>query len=205
MEDILDVYEIPYAPQFPVVCFDETTKQLVEHVREPLPASPGTPRRVDDEYKRCGTANIFTAVEPLTGNVVIEATERRASVDCARFLKRVLDKEYPDATRVVFVMDNLSTHTLACLYEAFEPDEARRLAKRMEIHYTPRHGSWLNIAEMQISVVARQCLDQRISSLAELRRTLKKWHQSRAPVTISWQFTSEKARIKLRRLYPSFQ
>jgi hypothetical protein len=205
MEDVLDVYETPHDPQFPVVCFDETTKQLVEHVRVPIPASRRAARRVDDEYKRCGTANIFTAVEPLTGNVIIEVTERRASIDCAHFLKRVIDEEYPDATRVVFVMDNLSTHTLACLYEAFDPSEARRLAKRMEIHYTPKHGSWLNIAEMQISVVARQCLDQRIGSLTQLRRTLKKWLESRDPVTISWQFTTERARIKLRRLYPSFQ
>lgn len=204
MEDVLDVYERAYHPMFPVVCFDETSKQLVDHVRKPLPANAKTPHRVDDEYKRCGTANIFTAVEPLTGDLIIQATEHRTSVDCAYFLKRVID-HYPEATRVVFVMDNLSTHTPACFYEAFDPAEARRLSKKIEIHYTPKHGSWLNIAEMQISVLSRQCLDQRIPSLAQLRRILSAWQDARKVTTVSWQFTTENARVKLQRLYPSLQ
>jgi transposase len=169
------------------------------------PATPETPRRVDDEYKRCGTANIFAAVEPLTGSLIVQATERRASIDCAHFLKKVIDEGYPEATKVVFVMDNLSTHTPACLYEAFAPAEARRLVKKIEIHYTPKHGSWLNVAEIQFSVMARQCLDQRIGSLAQLIRILRAWQDSRKPTTVSWQFTTENARIKLCRLYPPTQ
>lgn len=205
MEDVLDVYERPYDPAFPVVCFDETSKQLVDHTRSPLPAGPERPFRVDDEYRRCGTANIFVAIEPLTGNLICNATEHRASVDCARFLRRLVDEGYPDATRVVLVMDNLSTHTPACFYEAFDPEEARRLTKKIEIHYTPKHGSWLNIAEMQISVMARQCLDQRISSLPSLRGKLSAWENSRKLTTISWHFRTDDARVKLHRLYPSCQ
>lgn len=205
MEDVLDVYERAYDPAFPVVCFDETSKQLVDHTRARLPASAGQPCRVDDEYRRCGTANIFVAIEPLTGNLICKATEHRASVDCARFLKQVVDEGYPDATRVVLVMDNLSTHTPACFYEAFDPEEARRLTRKIEIHYTPKHGSWLNIAEMQISVMARQCLDQRIASLQALRGKLSAWQRGKRPAPVSWQFTAEDARVKLRRLYPSIQ
>lgn len=205
MEDVLDVYERPYNPAYPVVCFDETSKQLVQHVRPPVAPARGRARRVDDEYKRCGTANIFTAVEPLTGNVIVEATERRASTDCAWFLKCLIDDVYPDATRIVLVMDNLSTHTPAAFYETFPPAEARRLATKIEAHYTPKHGSWLNIAEMQISVIARQCLDRRIPSLPQLRRELNAWRKARNDSPVSWQFTASRARIKLRRLYPSFE
>ncbi len=205
MEDVLDVYERPHNPALPVVCFDETTKQLVEHVRQPLPATPTAPRRVDDEYKRSGTANIFVAVEPLTGNLLIEASEHRTSVDTARFLKRLADDIYPDATRIVLVNDNLSTHTAGCFYEAFSPGEARRLANRFEIHYTPTHGSWLNVAEIQISVIARQCLAQRIGSIGQLRRQLIAWLATRKTAPVAWQFTTSDARTKLRRLYPSLQ
>jgi hypothetical protein len=205
MEDVLDVYERPYDPAFPLICFDESSKQLVQHTRTPLPLEAGIPRRVDDEYRRCGTANIFLAVEPLAGRLVINATEHRASIDCAKFLKHLIDIEYPDANRLVLVMDNLSTHTPACFYEAFEPAEARRLTRKLEIHYTPRHGSWLNIAENQFSVIARQCLDQRIGSLAQLRSELRAWQASRKTTPISWQFTADDARVKLRRLYPSCQ
>ena len=169
-----------------------------------LPATKKRPRRADDEYKRCGTANVFVAVEPLTGNLITQATAHRASIDCAHFLKQIVE-DYPEAARVVLVMDNLSTHTPACLYEAFEPQEARRLAQKLEIHYTPKHGSWLNIAEIQISVMARQCLDQRIGSLAQLRRTLRAWENTRRATLVSWQFKTEDARVKLRRLYPSLQ
>lgn len=205
MEDVLDVYERPYNPAYPVVCFDETSKQLVQHVRTPLAPARGRVRRVDDEYKRYGTANIFTAVEPLTGNVIVEATERRTSTDYASFLKRLIDDVYPNATRIVLVMDNLSTHTSAALYEAFPPAEARRLVTKIDVHYTPKHGSWLNIAEMQISVIVRQCLDRRIPSLRQLRRELDAWRKTRNDTPVSWQFTTSRARIKLRRLYPLFQ
>jgi len=205
MEDVLDVYERPYNPAFPVVCFDETSKQLVDHANVPIPAQRGQLRRVDDEYRRRGTANIFVAVEPLAGNVVLQATEHRASTDCAKFLKKLIDTEYSQATKIVLVMDNLSTHTPACFYEAFDPEEARRLTEKLEFHYTPRHGSWLNVAEMQISVIARQCLDRRIASLSTLRRELRAWHKDHTPSPVHWQFTNAQARIKLRRLYPSFQ
>lgn len=205
MEDVLDIYERPHNPALPVVCFDETSKQLVEHTRTPLPVAKGTARRIDDEYRRCGTANIFVAVEPLTGKVVTKVTERRTAVDCAQFLQHLADEVYPDVEQIVLIMDNLNTHKPASLYEAFEPAEARRLAKRFEWHYTPKHGSWLDVAEMQISVIARQCLDQRIGTLKQLRRILNAWHETRKTVPVCWQFTNDKARIKLRRLYPATQ
>ena len=202
MEDVLEVYHRPYDANRPQVCVDETSKQLLDHVRVPVPAKPGVCARVDDEYRRCGTANIFLAVEPLTGRVVTEATDQRAFVDFAHFLRRLADDVYPAAERIVLVMDNLSTHTPAALYEAFEPDDARRLTKKFEIHYTPKHGSWLNIAEIELSILARQALDQRISSLDGLQTILRAWHAQRAPVSVRWRFTTADARIKLRRLYP---
>jgi transposase len=202
MEHVLDVYHRPYDPRRPQVCVDETSKQLLEHVRAPLPPAPGVSTRVDDEYRRCGTANIFLAVEPLTGRVITEATERRTSVDFARFLRQLSDEKYPDAERIVLVMDNLSTHSLASLYEAFEPHEAHRLAERFELHFTPKHGSWLNVAEIQLSVLARQALDQRVDSLSRLHAILTAWHAQRTPVPVRWRFTTADARIKLLRLYP---
>jgi len=204
MEDVLDVYERPYDPAFPVVCLDETSKQLVEHVKAPVAPNSGQGRRVDDEYKRCGTANIFLATEPLRGKTILEATERRTAVDFAHFVKEVLDA-YPRATRVVLVMDNLNTHTAASFYEAFPPKQARRMTERLEIHYTPKHGSWLNVAEIQLSVLARQCLDRRIASLRKLRRELTAWQTARKNTPVAWQFTTDKARVKLQRLYPSTQ
>jgi len=203
MEDVLDLYHLPYDPKSPMVCMDEASKQLVAHVRVPVPARPGQPRRVDDEYRRCGTANIFLAVEPLTGLVLVEATERRAFVDFARFVRHLVDDIYPDADRVRLVMDNLSTHGTAALYEAFEPEEARRIALKLDIHYTPKHGSWLNIAECQLSVLARECLDQRIPSLAILKELLADWTDQHLPSIVWWQFTTEDARVKLHRLYPT--
>jgi transposase len=203
MEDVLEVYHRPYDPRFPQVCLDETSKPLLDHVRVPLRPKPGVPLRVDDEYRRCGTTNIFLAVEPLVGRVVTEPTEKRAFVDFALFLRRLADEVYPSAERIVLVMDNLSTHTPAALYEAFEPEEARRLTKKFEIHYTPKHGSWLNIAEIQLSVLARQALDQRIASMIDLRTTLDAWHAQRAPSPVRWRFSTEAARSKLRRLYPA--
>lgn len=202
MEDVLDVYHLPYDAQRPVVCFDETSKQLVEHTRRPIPASPGVDARVDDEYRRCGTANIFLATEPLTGRVVLEATEHRSAVDCAKFLQYLADNVYPRASKILLVSDNLNTHTAASFYEAFPPVEARRLTARFEMHHTPKHGSWLNIAECQLSVLGRQCLDRRIGSIDELQKLTAAWGRERKGNCINWQFTTAGARIKLRRLYP---
>jgi hypothetical protein len=205
MEDVLEVYHRPYDPKRPQVCIDETSKQLVEHVRHPLPAAPGTPAREDDEYKRCGTANVFLAVEPLTGRTVTEATEHRKRTDFAHFLRDLCDGPYREADKVVLVLDNLNIHGLASLYEAFPPAEARRLVEKLEVHFTPKHGSWLNMAEIELSVLSRQCLDQRIASIADLRVQLDLWrtaHSAQAR-TIKWRFTTDEARIKLRRLYPS--
>lgn len=165
------------------------------------------PERVDDEYKRCGTANIFLCVEPLTGDTIVRATEHRTKKDFAHFIRDLCDGPYRDAEKLVFVMDNLNTHSPASLYEAFSPAEARRLVERLEIHYTPKHGSWLDIAEIEISVLARQCLHQRIGSLPELKGILKDWKKQRnaEPRAISWRFTTEDARIKLGRLYPTLE
>ncbi len=205
MEDVLEVYHRPYDAQRPLVCMDETSKQLLEHVRTPIPAAPGQLARIDDEYRRCGTANIFLAVEPLTGRVVLEATEQRRSVDFAQFLRRLSDDAYPQARRIVLVLDNLSTHSLASLYEAFEPPEARWLVERFELHFTPKHGSWLNIAEIELSVLARQALDQRIASLPRLRAVLAAWLAQRSDAPVRWRFTTADARIKLLHLYPDTQ
>jgi hypothetical protein len=202
MEDILEVYHRPHDALRPVVCFDETSKQLVEHTREPLPARPGTRLRVDDEYKRRGTANVFLAVEPLTGEVILSPTERRTARDCAEFLRYLADEVYPEAARIILVCDNLNTHTAACLYESFQPEEARRLTERFEIHHTPKHGNWLNVAECELSVMSRACLSQRIGSIYALHRILTAWIQSRKVKSVNWQFTTERARVKLRRLYP---
>ena len=205
MEDVLDVYHRPYDPLRPVVCFDETSKQLLEHVRVPIPAKRNHPRRVDDEYRRCGTANIFAAFEPLTGNTLIEATPMRDFIHTAHFLRRLSDEVFQNADKIVLVMDNISSHNFGCFYAAFEPDEARRLVQRFEIHNTPTHGSWLNVAEILLSVLARQCLDQRIETMTELQRLIDTWLASRHGVTVDWQFTTADARIKLRRLYPATQ
>jgi hypothetical protein len=214
MEDVLDVYHLPLDPTRPVVCFDETSKQLVKDIHEPLAARPGKPAqgkesakpgkiaREDDQYVRCGTANIFLAVQPLTGIVVTQATERRTAFDCALFLRYLADEVYPDASKLLLVSDNLNTHTAASFYEAFAPDEARRLTTKFEMHHTPKHGSWLNIAECQLSVLSRQCLDQRIASLTQLQHILPAWQRSRKVSPTKWQFTTAAARIKLRRLYP---
>jgi hypothetical protein len=203
MEDVLEVYHRPYDPARPQVCLDETSKQLLEHTRIPIAAKRGTPARVDDEYKRCGTANIFAAVEPLTGKCCIEVTEHRTAIDMAQFLQRLSEEVYPTAKVIVLVLDNLNVHALSCLYEAFEPAEARRLVERFEIHHTPKHGSWLNVAEIFLSTMSLQCLDQRIGSLADLQSTIDAWWASRSRGKVSWRFTTADARIKLRRLYPS--
>jgi hypothetical protein len=207
MEDVLEVYAKPYDSSRPVVCVDEGGKQLIGDVREPLPVRPGSPAKQDSEYVRGGMANLFVAVEPLAGWRHVEVTERKTSIDFARFLHVLADEHYADAATIVLVCDNLSTHTPAALYEAFAPAEARRLAERFEWHYTPKHGSWLNVAEMELSVLARQCLDRRIPDLATLRREVAAWERTRnaAVVTIDWQFTAADARVKLKGLYPTYQ
>jgi len=207
MEEVLDVYARPYNPQRPQVCIDEGGKQLLGDVRAPLPVRPGTPRREDYEYERQGMANLFMVFEPLAGTRRVEVTERKTNADFARLLRRLVDEWYPEAETIVLVLDNLSTHTPAALYQAFEPALARRLAEKMEWHYTPKHGSWLNVAEMELSVLARQCLDRRIPDLATLGREVAAWQQTRnAAVTkVDWQFTTADARIKLKRLYPTIE
>ncbi len=203
MEDVLEVYHRPYDPQRPQVCLDETSKQLLQHTRVPIAAKRGVPARVDDEYKRCGTANIFAAVEPLTGSCLVQATEHRTAVDMARFLRRISDEMYSNAAVIVLIMDNLNIHGLHCLYEAFEPSEARRLTERFEVHHTPKHGSWLNVAETFLSTLSIQCLAQRIDSIRQLQNALAAWKAARVKGKVNWRFTTKDARIKLSRLYPS--
>jgi hypothetical protein len=207
MEDVLEVYHRDYDPARPVVCLDETSKQLVGETRPPVAAAPGRPERVDHEYERRGTANLFMVTEPMVGRRHVKVTERRTAADFAGLIRELADVWYPDAERIVLVMDNLNTHRLASLYEAFPPEEARRLAERLEVHHTPKHGSWLNIAEIELSVLGRQCLDRRIGSVKELRKEVAAWERqrNRAYGTVDWQFTTKDARKKLKRLYPSFQ
>jgi len=206
MEDVLEVYQRPYDAQRPVVCMDECSKQLIGEVREPLPPKPGHVAKEDSEYERLGTANVFMAVEPLAGQRTTQVTERRTRVDWARFVQLLLTTVYPLAEKVVLVMDNLNTHGIASLYETFAPDVARALAVRLEIHYTPKHGSWLNMAETELSILARQCLDRRIDDRDLMAREVAVWEADRnaADARINWQFKTADARIKLKRLYPSF-
>lgn len=204
MEDVLEVYTRPYDERFPQVCLDEKSKQLVGDVREPLPACPGRGARHDYEYKREGTANLFIVSEPLGGWRHLTVTERRTKLDWARCIKELVDVHYPEAEKVVLVMDNLNTHTPAALYEAFTPSEARRIACKLEIHYTPKHGSWLNMAEIELSVLARQCLDRRIPDREDLAEEVGAWEAERNATesSIEWRFTTANARLKLRHLYP---
>jgi DDE superfamily endonuclease len=207
MEDVLAVYQRDFDPQRPVVCLDEASKQLVAQTRAPVPAAPGQPARVDYEYERKGTVNLFLATEPLVGRRWVRVTDRRTAVDFAQTVRWLVDEQYPEADRVVLVMDNLNTHKPASLYEAFSPAEARRLVERLEIHFTPKHGSWLNIAEIEFSLLQRQCLDRRLASKEALTRQVAAWQRqrNRAGGTVDWQFTTRDARTKLKRLYPSIQ
>jgi hypothetical protein len=207
MEDVLDVYHRPYDPRRPVVCMDEASKQLIGEVRDPLPTRPGQVQKYDSEYKRLGTANIFMAVEPLAGQRTVRVTDRRTKLDWAEFIRHLLEDVHADADLVVLVMDNLNTHSIGSLYEAFEPDKARSLASRLEIHHTPKHGSWLNMAETELSVLCRQCLDRRIDRQETMTKEIAAWEDERNAnkSTIDWQFTTADARIKLKRLYPSYQ
>ncbi len=204
MEDVLDLYHRPYDPRFPLICMDESNKQLVGEVTEPIAAAPGHARLVDHEYVRHGVAEIFLEVEPLAGRRHVAVTERRTRVDWAQFIKGMLEERYPEAEKVRLVMDNLNTHSAASLYEAFAPEEARRLTQRLEIHYTPKHGSWLNIAEIEFSALKIQCLDRRIPEIGLLRAEIAAWEADRnnTIARIDWQFSTADARIKLKRLYP---
>ena len=207
MEDVLEVYHLPYDPRYPVICMDESSKQLIGEVREPIPCVPGHVARMDDEYVRNGVAEIFMEVEPLSGKRHVAITERRTRKDWASQIKEMLDERYPNAVKVRLVMDNLNTHSIASLYEAFDPMEARRLAERLDIHYTPKHGSWLNMAEIELSVLSQQCLDRRIPDRETLVQEVAAWEKARSQgkCKVNWQFTTEDARIKLTRLYPSIQ
>ena len=204
MEDVLSVYARIYDPRRPVVCMDEKPYQLLAHARDPIPAVPGRDLREDSEYVRHGTCSIFVWVEPLAGWRRVEALQRRTRLDWAGQVKAMLTVDYPEAEKVVLVMDNLNTHGVASLYEAFEPAEAFALAQRLEIHHTPKHGSWLNIAEIELSALTRQCLDRRISDLDVLNTELAAWQAATNADQrqVDWQFTTADARIKLRHLYP---
>lgn len=207
MEDVLEVYKRPYDPKRPVVCLDETSKQLVGEVAKPAPAAPGQVAHYDYEYVRNGVANLFMISEPLAGQRDVEVTARRTKKDWAECVRKIADEMYPDAERIVLVEDNLNTHTPASLYEAFAPAQAKRLADRFEFHYTPKHGSWLDMAEIELGILGRQCLSRRIDNIDDLRRETKAWEATRntAKTKVNWQFTTEGARIKLKRLYPSIE
>jgi hypothetical protein len=207
MEDVLEVYQRPYDPLRPLICMDETSKQLVGETRAPLRSAPGTPARYDAEYVRHGVANLFLFSEPLTGKRCVRVREQRTMQDWAYVMREILNTIYKDAERIVLVMDNLNTHTPASFYAAFPPEEAKRLAERLEIHYTPKHGSWLNMAEIELSILARQCLDRRIPNQDRLHHEVAAWaaKRNRARTKIKWQFKTKDARIKLYQLYPSIQ
>jgi hypothetical protein len=205
MEDVLEVYHLPYNPTYPVVCMDESNKQMIGEVMEPIPCAPGQPARIDHEYVRHGVAEIFMEVEPLAGKRHVAVLEHRTRKDWAMQIKQMLDKRYPKAVKVRLVMDNLNTHNLAALYETFEPEEARRLVERLDIHYTPKHGSWLNMAEIELSVLKGQCLDRRIPDMVTMQTEIAAWEKDRnnSARKINWQFKTSDARIKLKRLYPN--
>ena len=205
MEDVLEVYKQPYDEKKPVVCLDEASRQLLEETRTPLPLQPGQPTLYDYEYIRKGVGNLFMLFEPLARWREVAVTERRTAQDFAQCMRYLADVRYPDAEKIILVMDNLNTHSLSSLYATFEPEEARRLCERFEIHYTPKHGSWLNMAELEISVMSRQCLGQRIGSLAAMSGEVQAWVSQRNSQkgTVQWHFTTADARIKLRHLYPN--
>lgn len=205
MEDVIEVYHRPHDPDRPVVCVDETSKQLIIETRMPIPAKPGQPRRTDYEYKRNGTANLFMMFAPLEGWRHVKVTDRRTALDYAQMLKELSDTHFPQATKIVLVQDNLNTHKPASLYEAFPAKEARRLTERFEWHYTPKHGSWLDMAECELSVLASQCLARRIPDKDTLTREVAAWQKLRNAkhAKADWHFTTADARIKLKRLYPT--
>ena len=207
MEDVLETYRQPYSADEPVVCMDEVSVQLIGETRSGIPMKPGEPERCDYECVRNGTANIFMVCEPLKGFRQVTVTERRTRMDWAKLIRDVVDVIYPHAKRIKLVMDNLNTHGFASLYETFEPVEARRIMKRLDIIHTPKHGSWLNMAEIELSVLTRQCLSRRMGDVVELKREVKAWESGRnqSQTGVDWHFTAEDARIKLKRLYPKVQ
>lgn len=207
MEDVLEVYTRPFDAQRPQVCMDEVSKQLVGETRTPIPAAPGEPERCDYEYVRKGVANLFLFFEPLAGWREVKVTQRRTMVDWAEAIRELVDVHYAAAEKIVLVMDNLNTHHIGSLYEAFPPEEAFRIAQKLEIHYTPKHGSWLNMAESELSILSRQCLNRRIAHTERLRREVTAWKNERnqAVTPMRWRFGTEDARIRLARLYPSLQ
>lgn len=204
MEDVLEVYQRPYDPARPVVCLDETSRQLIEETRVPLPAQPGKAAKMDYEYRRNGVVDLFMMFEPLAGVRHVEVTDSRKREDFALCVKKLVDIDYPDCERVVLVMDHLNTHSVASLYTAFPPEEARRLADKLEIHYTPKHGSWMNMAEIEIGVLSRQCLSRHIPAREQIISEVTVWCNNRnlSHSSVSWQFTTADARIKLKSLYP---
>jgi hypothetical protein len=203
MEKVLDVYRRPYDPKFPVICMDESPRQLIDEVKTPIPAAPGRPARHDYEYKRHGVCNVFMANEPLAGKRMVKITERKTKQDWACFIAEI-EGRHNDAEKITLVMDNLNTHNPGSLYEAFPPDQAKKLWDRFEFVYTPKHGSWLNMAEIELNVLIRQCLNRRIPEMATVTTEVEAWqnHRNTQNATINWQFTTKDARIKLKRLYP---
>jgi hypothetical protein len=205
MEQVLDIYKRSYDPDAPVVCMDESPKQMIKETRMPIAMKPGSHAKVDFEYERCGVANVFIASEPLKGKRYVEVVETRTKLDWAIFIKRIADEWYKSAKKIILVMDNLSTHNASALYETFSPKEAKRIWDRFEFVYTPRHGSWLNMAEIELNVLMGQCLNRRISNIKTIREEVKAWenHRNKKKAVINWQFTTQDARIKLKRLYPT--
>ena len=207
MEDVLDVYHLPYDPNYPVVCFDESSKQLVAEKRITVPAEPGQLERYDYEYQRNGVRNLFLFFSPLASWRHVKVTKQRTHLEWAYCMKDLVDFHFPQANRIRIIQDNLNTHNPAFLYEVFEPAEAKRIIDKLDFHFTPKHGSWLNMAEIEFSVLSRQCLDRRIGDAASLIQEITSWEENRNRVeaTVNWQFTTEDARIKLKKLYPSFE
>jgi transposase len=205
MEKILEIYKRPYDPRYPVVCMDETPKQLIKETRMPIKAKPGSLEKYDYEYVRCGVCNIFMANEPLTGKRFTKVTERKTNSDWAEYIKEIAD-QYPDAEKIILIMDNYGTHKPGALYEAFSPEEAKKLWDRFDFVYTPKHGSWLNMAEIELNVLMGQCLNRRIDNIEEVKKETRAWETARnnKEAKINWQFETEYARIKLKRLYPTF-
>lgn len=206
MEQVLDIYKMPYNENFPVVCMDESPKQLIKETRIPVAMKPGQAARVDFEYERCGVVNIFLASEPLKGKRYVDVTERKTKIDWAEFIKKIADEWYKDAQKIILVMDNLATHKASALYETYPPKEAKRIWDRFQFIYTPKHGSWLNMAEIELNVLMGQCLKRRIDTIQTIKKEVTAWqiHRNNRKCTINWQFTNSAARIKLKRLYPTY-
>jgi len=205
MEDVLEVYKRPYDEAHPLICMDESSKQHVKEVRDPISVKPGSPARHDSEYERNGVSNVFMFFEPLAGKRYVEVTDRRTAIDWAEQIRDLVDVRYRDAKRITLVMDNLNTHVGASLYKKFEPQEARRILDKLEIHYTPKHGSWLNMAEIEPRVLSRQCMDARIPDQETLKKQVAAWQENRNVISspMQWRFTTDDARVKLKKLYPS--